>query len=128
MSVKELVASIFLFVISYSYMKKLSLAFLAFLQALGVTAYISLVAVFMTHAESWVGSINQAVAPVLFLTVFVLSASVTGALVLGKPIILFLENKKTDAIKLFIYTLAWLFAFVVIAILIGAQGASSGKG
>jgi heme O synthase-like polyprenyltransferase len=51
----------------------------------------------------------------------VLSAAVTGGLVLGKPVMLYLDNQKTDAIKLFIYTLCWLALAVVILLIVSIQ-------
>jgi len=49
------------------------------------------------------------------LMLFVVSATVSGALVFGKPVLLYLDGKKQDAVKLFLTTLGWM---VVILILI----------
>ena len=56
--------------------------------------------------------------PAAMLLLLVLSATITGALVLGKPILLYLDNKKADAIKLFFWTLGWL-VIMTITVLIG---------
>jgi hypothetical protein len=45
---------------------------------------------------------------------FVFSAAVSGALILGKPILLYLENQKREAIELFAITLGWIFLWLVI--------------
>ena len=57
--------------------------------------------------------------PLLFLTLFVTSALVTGALILGYPIKLFwVDNKKKDAINLLVQTTLWMLVFIVLLILI----------
>jgi len=49
------------------------------------------------------------------LLIFVISATVMGYLVLGKPILMYLDGAKKEAVKLFYLTLSWL---VVIAAII----------
>lgn len=85
----------------------------SFLNALGTIAYISFVATIMQNGEKVFGSMNQITGPIAFLTLFVLSAAVTGGLVLGKPALMYLNDQKLAAIKLFIYTLGWLALAVV---------------
>lgn len=87
------------------------------LNALGTIAYVSILVTAVLNGERVFGTVNTSIAPVMFLTTFVLSAAITGGLVLGKPVMLFLENKKSEAIKLFIYTLCWLAAAVVILLI-----------
>jgi hypothetical protein len=38
-----------------------------------------------------------------------------GGLVLGKPILLYLDGEKKAGLNLFLYSLAWLFGFTIIA-------------
>lgn len=92
----------------------------SFLFALGETVYISLVALFMFNIEKWFGSKPDPViiAPIAFLLLFVISASISGALILGKPVMLYLDGKKKDALQLFGYTLAWLAVFLIVAFII----------
>jgi hypothetical protein len=54
--------------------------------------------------------------PVAMLLLFVLSATVVGALVLGRPIYFYLNGQKSDAIKLLLYTVCWLFIFTLIVL------------
>lgn len=55
--------------------------------------------------------------PVFFLVLFVVSALISALLVLGYPIILFWEKKQTvKALKLVVYTTAWLIFFILFAI------------
>ena len=84
------------------------------LNALGTIAYVSVIATIMQNGQKIFGDMNQTTGPIAFLTLFVLSASVTGGLVLGKPVLMYLNNEKSGAIKLFIYTLAWLAVAVII--------------
>ena len=58
------------------------------------------------------------VRPVLFLMLFVLSAGVTGALVLGRPVLKYLDGDRKGAIYLFCATLGWLFVFTATWLLV----------
>ncbi|HTW96676.1 MAG TPA: hypothetical protein VMD74_03425, partial [Candidatus Methylomirabilis sp.] len=65
------------------------------------------------------GEMKDLLGPITFLLLFVLSAAITGSLALGRPILLFLENRKVEAIKMFLYTIGWLFIITALALLIG---------
>lgn len=93
----------------------------SFLNALGTVAYVSILTTVMMHGEKLFSHINEAIAPVAFLTLFVLSAAVTGGLVLGKPLMLFLNNEKSDAVRMFIYTLCWLALAVAVLLIASIQ-------
>ena len=92
-----------------------SLEFKAFLHAVGVAVYTALV----VSAMFFVGSRTQDnyFTPVMFLLMFVLSAAVVGALVLGRPILMYVEGQKKEAIKMFIATIFWLAILTAIAFL-----------
>jgi hypothetical protein len=92
--------------------KKLILSGLAC--ALSEAAYVTLIALFMTHANQYFGPGPNVLGVVAFLLVFVFSAAISGALVLGKPILLYLENQKREALELFAITLGWIFFMLVI--------------
>ena len=89
----------------------------SFLNALGTIAYVSIVATIMQNGEKIFGSINKTTGPIAFLTLFVLSAAVTGGLVLGKPLLMYLNNQKSEAVRLFLYTLCWLALAIVILLI-----------
>ncbi len=96
-------------------MKKLSLGFISFLQALGIVIYCGLVGAFMLNAGRWFGPMPTTfLGPTLLLTLFVVSA-VICALIFGYyPFILFWEQKDTKkALKLVTYTTGWLFFFLI---------------
>lgn len=101
-------------------MKKSNYLLKSFISAGGVLVYVSGVA--------WLGFNNQRIfgKPTDFLTslfvllLFVISASVTGLLVLGKPIHWYWNGFKKEALILLFATLAWLaiFLIVVVAVLL----------
>ncbi|MEK7505222.1 MAG: hypothetical protein AAB589_02995 [Patescibacteria group bacterium] len=72
--------------------------------------YIALVAGFMSHIETFFD--NQKpdtfVAPLFMILLFVLSATIVGTLVLARPILLYLDGRKPEALKFFGFTLLWL--------------------
>jgi hypothetical protein len=100
-------------------MKKIVLYGLA--SALGEAAYVMLVALFMMNAGRYFGDEASVVAIAVFLMIFVLSAAVSGALILGRPVLLYLEGQKKEAVKLFTITLAWMLIFLAILLVIMAN-------
>jgi hypothetical protein len=81
--------------------------------ALGEAAYITLVALFFFSMEKmFSGQPDQPpFGIIILLTLFVISAAVSGALVLGKPMLLYFEGKKREAVELFACILSWLVLF-----------------
>ena len=99
--------------------QKVSLGFIAFLQAVGLVVYCSLVGLLIWRGEKWFGPVTSFFGPVLFLVLFVVSALICGFLALGYPIYLFWEKKqRTQALKIAAATTAWLLFFVCLFILI----------
>lgn len=91
----------------------------SFINATGTVAYITLLALGLSSLQKFAGDKPDSFfAPVLFLTLFVLSAGVTSSLVLGKPVLMYLANEKKEAIKLFGYTLCWLLIAVIILLIV----------
>lgn len=97
---------------------KPSIPVTAFLQALGVVAYISLLTLIVYLLENGIVPAPEIefIGPMILLLTFVISAAITGGLVLGYPIILFLEKRKRDALILFFETIGFLVLFLGIAI------------
>lgn len=89
----------------------------ALLNSFGVYVYVLLVALFMTHANALLGTNDTLFSIVAFLILFVLSAGVVGGLVLGKPVILYLDGKKKDSVALVFYTLFVLFVLLILTLL-----------
>ena len=99
-------------------MKKSGYFLKSLLIAIGVFVYVSAVA--------WLGFNNQRIfgkpanflTPLFVLLLFVISALVTGLLVLGKPVHLYLSGLKKEAFTLIFATLSWLILFIIIVVFI----------
>ncbi len=104
-------------------MKKSDYILKSFINAGGVLAYVSAVAWFFSHVQDIFGQTgNNFIVPVFLLLIFIISASVTGLLVFGRPIMLYLDNLKKEAFIFLFATLGWLVLFVlliVIALMVG---------
>ncbi len=83
--------------------------------SLGVLAYVSLVVTFMNNAQRLFGNDHPPMTGIVALLVFILSALITSSLVLGKPIMLYLDGKKAEAVKMVFYTGASLFVLLLLA-------------
>ncbi len=95
----------------------------AIVDALGTAAYVFVISQIMTRGEQLFGKIeNNLLGPMVFLLMFVFSALITGYLVLGKPIMMYLDGQKKEAIRLLFYTGAFLFVLMVIGIIILVVG------
>lgn len=100
-------------------MKNSTLVRWAATHALGVLVYIFLVATFMSKANDLFGTADQdIVTPIAFLMLFLFSALVTSGLVLGKPIMLYLDGQKKDGVKLFLFTGASLFILMLLVFVV----------
>ena len=97
-------------------MENIKLVKIGMRNSLATTVYVVIVAVILNNGERIFGTMKNIIGPVAFLLLFVTSAAITGFLVLGQPIMLYVDNQRRDAIRLFIYTLAWLFAFILIVL------------
>lgn len=96
------------------YLGSKNLKLISLLNALGVCVYILLVSFIMYNGNTLFGKEDNFLMPIAFLLLFVFSAAVTSTLVLGRPIMFYLENKKNEAVKLFFYTLGWIFLFMIL--------------
>lgn len=91
----------------------------AALSALGVFAYVALLAALLQNIQRFVGEIQPGIlAAAATLTLFIISACVTSSLVLLRPVLMYLEGSKKDALKLFSYTVASLAVLAVLALVI----------
>lgn len=99
--------------------KTYSLFFIAFFQALALVIYCSLVGLIFWRGDKWFGPAQTFLGPVFVLVLFVVSALISALIGLGYPFILFWERKKTiEALRLVIYTTAWLALFTFFIILL----------
>jgi len=94
-------------------MKKEKLCLSSFLQALGLTAYISLVSIIFWKGNVWFPKMNLYLGPLLMLSLFAASALICALITLGYPFILFWDKKKPkEALKIVIYTALWIAGFI----------------
>lgn len=89
----------------------------ASLNALWTAFYVILVAIFLNSAGHIFGSEKTILIPIAMLLLFVFSASLCGALVLGRPVLWYMDGKKKEAITLFVYTLVVFFVVTLLAFL-----------
>lgn len=90
-------------------MKNTNLVWRGFLSAIGIVAYVSCVALIIQNGEKIFGKMHNLLGPISFLLLFITSASITSGLVLGKPLLLCFENRRSEAVRLFVYTVGWIF-------------------
>ncbi len=95
-----------------------NLIILSLINSLGVVVYVILVANIFVYGEQLFGKMSNLWGPIAFLLLFVLSALVVGLLILGKPIIFYLDKKKEDALRLLFYEIGWLFLATLIVLII----------
>ena len=98
----------------------------AFNNSILVIGYIVLVAWFFQLIPKFFGNLGEPtiIAPIIFLTLFVVSAAITGGLVLGKPALLYFDGAKKDSITLFLWTVGLLALFFLIAVVLFASVSS----
>lgn len=101
------------------FMKNAPLVKTGLLNSFLTVVYVSFVALLMSSAEKFFSNTPDSfISPVAILLLFVLSASVTGYLVIGRPLMLYFDNQKPAALKLFGLTLLFLFVFAIGAFLL----------
>jgi len=90
-----------------------------FLNALAAAAYISLVASIVIYAPKSIDSAPGIIAPVTFLSLFVLSAALMGFFFLYQPLQFLLESKPREATRLFLMTAGSFAGITVVVVSIG---------
>ena len=98
-------------------MTKFQLIQKSFLQALGILVYVTLVAWLPTNrfGESLPQNI---LTPITILLLLVVSVAIVGMLMFAKPVTLYLDGQKTEAIRLAVYTVLWLAAFTFVFLIV----------
>ena len=95
-------------------MKKKQIISVSLVHAVSVFVYTLLISWVLMNGENWFGQMNGMVGPALILLLLVLSATITGLLVLGKPAMLFLDNKKKESFQFLGFTVGWMLVIVLI--------------
>ena len=90
----------------------------ALINASATAAYIILVASLLFYAGNakWGQQTPTVLIPIFMLMLFVFSATVTATLMLGKPVLWYLEGKKKEALQLLGHTLGIFFIIIMVAL------------
>lgn len=96
------------------------LAKYALADSLGVLVYVLAVSLVMTSlTESRLFAGMEFLGPATVLMMLVLSVAMVGTLIFGKPILLYLDGKKQEGVKLLVMTLLTLFVLTALVLAIG---------
>lgn len=91
----------------------------ALVDSLGTLLYIILIVLFLFSLQRFSSQPdNNILIPIAMLLLFVSSAAITGFLVFGKPIMLYLDGKKKEAVSLLSYTIGILVLITIIAFIV----------
>lgn len=82
--------------------------------AIATTVYIIIVVSFIFSLQVLAPKEDIVIIPIAMLLLFVCSAAITGFLVFGKPVMLYIDGKKREAVSLLGYTLGILFLITLI--------------
>lgn len=88
------------------------------INALGVFIYVFMVAWMLFNANDIFGKPPGLFIPVFFLLLLIVSATITGLLVLGKPASLYFSGFKKESVVLLFLTLGWLVVFLVSVVIV----------
>jgi hypothetical protein len=96
------------------------------LHALGhailVLLYTSGVAWILFNGQRLFGKVTTFWGPLAVLMLVVVSATIVGTLVLGRPILLYLDGKRNEALRFFGWTVGWLAALTLVLFLVRLRG------
>lgn len=93
------------------------------LNALAAIAYIIIVAATMFYGSTHPGPADDSFfAPIALISLFTLSAAVMGYIFLGQPLQLYLDDKKKEAVNLFLRTVAIFAGLTVVMLIIFFSG------
>lgn len=104
----------------FKFSKPPNTLFISFVSAAGVFIYVSAVSWLISNAGHIFGKVPEPnfLIPIYMLLLFVVSASITGFLVLGKPILMYWDGQKKAALKLLFSTLGWLVLFLFLVVIL----------
>jgi hypothetical protein len=88
----------------------------AVINAVGTTVYIILIVSLIFSLQAFSSQPDKTIIiPISMLLLFVCSAAITGFLVFGKPVMLYLDGKKKEAVSLLSYTLGILVVITILS-------------
>ncbi len=92
--------------------------------AILTAAYVTGVSLFMSNIEKIFNpdKPDTFLAPLFMILLFVVSATITATLVLGRPILLYHDGRRAEALRFFGYTLLWLVVLLFVVFLVLMRG------
>ena len=99
------------------FMKKQKMVSISLVHALAVTLYTLVISWVLMNGENWFGQMSSLIGPTLMLLLLVISATITGGLVLGRPLMMYLDNQKKDGVRFLCFTVGWLAAIAIVMML-----------
>lgn len=95
-------------------MSKSKLITTSLVSSIIASLYISGVAFLMSNGEKLFGKNNSVFSGIAILLLFVISAAVMGFTILGRPLMMYFDGFKKEAVKLFYLTIIWLILIAAI--------------
>jgi len=95
-------------------MEKTSYVIKSLVLAAATFLYIAGIVFLISNGEKIFGPKETLIIPIFMLLLLVVSATITGLLVFGKPIMLYLDNRKKEAFTLLFGTIGWLAIFLLL--------------
>ncbi len=86
--------------------------------AILVFLYTSGVAWILFNGQRIFGQFKNFGGPLALLLLFVISATIVGTLVLGRPTLIYFEGRKSEAFRFFGYTIGWLLLITIIVFIL----------
>ena len=87
----------------------------ALIDSFATTAYILIIVLFIFSLQnSFSEKKDIVIVPIAMLLLFVCSAAITGFLIFGKPVMLYLDGKKKEAVSLLGYTIGILLLITLV--------------
>ena len=90
----------------------------SFIYSILAAVYVALVATFMTYSKNIFNGADSALKGFAILILFSLSALVVATLLVGKPIMLYIDGKKKEAVYNLVASGIWLLIFLIVALLV----------
>jgi len=95
-------------------MIKTKLIKISLVHAIVASLYVATVSLLMSNSEKLFRNNNNVFNGMAMLLLLVISATIMGWLVLGKPLLMYLDGSKKEALKLFYLTIMWLISIAAI--------------
>ena len=89
----------------------------ALINSISVSIYVTAIATLFNILGKTQNTTNSILIPITMLLLLVFSVALMGTLIFGRPLIWYLDNKKKEAIQLLAYTILFIFAITLIAII-----------